>query len=73
MAEDKTSLLDSGESMVSTASGTVSGWLTELLGPLQGNPIAYSAVVGSSLLVLLWLVHLFIRFVLSRSLLKLQE
>lgn len=66
MVEDKTSLVDSGESMVSTASGTVSDWLTHLLGPLQGNPITYSVVVGSSLLVLLWLVHLFIRFVIIR-------
>ena len=68
MLDEKSSLEVSGEAMLSTTSATMSNWLAELLQPLQGNPVIYSAVVGGSLLILLWLVHLFLRFVVIRPL-----
>lgn len=43
-------------------------WLQDLLQPLEANPWVYAAVVGGGLLVLLWLIHLFFRFLVVRPL-----
>ena len=43
-------------------------WLEDLLRPLEASPILYSVVVGGVLLLLLWLIHLFFRFVIVRPL-----
>ena len=48
--------------------GVVTDWMGQLLKPLDGSPLLYALVVGGALLLLLWLIHLFLRFVVIRPL-----
>ena len=43
-------------------------WLEELLKPLEATPVVYALVVSGILLALLWVIHLFFRFLVLRPL-----
>ena len=43
-------------------------WLENLLRPLEATPVVYALVVSGILLVLLWVIHLFFRFLVLRPL-----
>ena len=60
---------DSVEKGAEQFSGTISGLLESLLGPLEGSPLIYSAVVAAALLLLLWVSHLVLKLFVVRPLL----
>ena len=60
---------DSVEKGAEEFSGTISGLLESLLGPLEGSPLIYSAVVAAALLLLLWVSHLVLKLFVVRPLL----
>ncbi len=60
--------IGAAEDATSKTLSDTSAWLEDLLRPLEGTPVLYALVVGGSLLLLLWLVHLFFRFMIVRPL-----
>lgn len=45
-------------------------WLEGLLKPLEGNDLLYGIVVGVGTLVLLWVLHIILRFLILRPIVK---
>ena len=66
--EDTTSVPIKAEKAVGESSAVISNFLERWLQPLEATPVLYALVVSGSLLLLLWLSHLVIRFLVVRPL-----
>ena len=68
MAQETTSEVDKVEGGAVHEGGVLKDYLSELLQPFDGSPLLYAVVVGGSLLLLLWILHLVFRFLIIRPL-----